>query len=124
MAEIVFKELSYAIVGAGMEVHTVLGSGFLENVYQIALAHEFTLRKIPFEAQKNLPVQYKDISIGDYVADFLVDEKIIVEIKAISNLNDSHEAQAHHYLAATGLRLAILMNFGSPSLQYKRILRG
>jgi len=124
MVEIIHKELSYAIVGAGMEVHNILGPGFLEAVYQIALAHEFTLRSIRFEAQKNLPVQYKDIPVGDYVADFLVEDQVIVEIKAISTLDKAHEAQAHHYLAATGLRLAILMNFGSPSLQYKRILRG
>jgi GxxExxY protein len=124
MVEIVHKELSYAIVGAGMEVHRILGPGFLVLVYQAALAHEFALRCIHFEAQKNLPVRYKDISIGDYIADFLVEDQIIVEIKAISNLTEAHEAQAHHYLAATGMRLAILMNFGSPSLQTKHILRG
>ncbi|MEW5868468.1 MAG: GxxExxY protein [Chloroflexota bacterium] len=121
--EIIHKDLSYAIVGAALEVHRVLGRGFLEAVYQKALEHEFSLRSIPFEAQKKLPVQYKDISIGEYIADFLVGDQVIVEIKAISALDKVHEAQAHHYLAATGLELAILLNFGAASLQQKRIVR-
>ena len=121
--EILYKELSYAIVGAAMEVHRILGPGFLESVYQAALAHEFTLRGIPFEQFRRLPVMYKGTLVGDYIADFVVNNQIIVEIKAVSSLNDAHEAQALNYLAATGFRLALLINFGAESLQRKRVVR-
>jgi GxxExxY protein len=123
MTKILFKELSYKIIGAAMEVHRILGPGFLEAVYEAALAHELTLRGIPFERQKKLPVTYKGQPVGYYVADFVVDGQIILELKAVSMLTKMHEAQAHNYLAATGLRLAILINFGADSLQQKRIVR-
>lgn len=123
MAEILYKELSYAVVGAAMEVHQQLGASFLEKVYQKALAHELTLRQIPFEQYKPLPVTYKGLLVGEYEADFMVDGKIILEIKAISALHPAHEAQAMHYLAATGYRLAILLNFGKESSQQKRVTR-
>ncbi len=124
MPEILFSALSYAIIGAAMEVHRILGPGFLEAVYQAALEHELTLRGIPFEAQKRLAVVYKDQIIGEYIADLVIDGKIILELKAVSKFTPTHEAQAHHYLAATGLHLAILLNFGAPSLEQKRIARG
>ncbi len=123
MTEIIHKDLSYAIIGAAMEVHKILGPGFLESVYESALAYEFDLRGIPYERQKHLPVSYKDKFIGDYIADMVVDNKIILELKAVSAISPAHEAQAHHYLTATGLKLAILLNFGSDSLQQKRIVR-
>jgi GxxExxY protein len=123
MTEILFKELSFAIIGAAMEVHRILGPGFLEAVYQAALEHELTLRDIPFEAQKRLAVTYKGRLVGDYVADLVVDGQIILELKAISALTKAHEAQAHNYLAATGLRLAILLNFGGRSLEQERVVK-
>ena len=123
MTEILFKELSFAIIGAAMEVHRILGPGFLEAVYQAALEHELTLRGIPFEAQKRLAVTYKGRLVGDYVADIVVDSQIILELKAISALTKALEAQAHNYLAATGLRLAILLNFGAKSLQQERVVK-
>ena len=123
MTEILFKELSYDVVGAVMEVHRTLGPGFLESVYEAALAHELTLRGIPFEQQKRLSIHYKAQQVGDYVADLVVDGAIILELKAVSRLTAVHEAQAHNYLAATGLRLAIILNFGAASLQQKRIVR-
>ncbi len=123
MVEIICKELSYAIVGAAMEVHRILGPGFLEAVYQKALAHELTLRGIRFEQFKRLPVYYKGVLVGEYEADFVIEDEIILELKAVSALTKAHEAQAHNYLAATGLRLAILLNFGADSLQQKRIVR-
>ena len=106
-----------------MEVHRLLGPGFIEAVYQTALAHELGLQGIPFEQQKRLTVKYKDVVAGDYIADFVIDEKIIVEIKAVSRLSSSHQAQALNYLSATGYDLAILINFGASSLQQQRVVR-
>ena len=123
MAEILHKEVSYAVVGAAMEVHRELGPGFLETVYQKALACELARCGIPIEEQKVLPVYYKDHLVGDYKADFVIDGKIIVELKSVSALNAAHEAQALHCLAATKMQLAILINFGASSLQTKRIVR-
>ena len=123
MAEILYRELSYAIVGAAMEVHRQLGPGFLESIYRKALIYELTLRGIPFEEHKGLSVYYKGELLGEFEADLIVDGKIILELKAVSGLNKAHEAQALNYLAATGLRLAILLNFGAPSLEYKRVIR-
>jgi len=123
MTELLYKESTFAVIGAAMEVHRILGPGFLESVYQIALARELTLRSIPFEQQKHLAVTYKDILVGEYIADVVVDGKFIVEIKAVSNWNPRHDAQAIHYLAATGMQLALLLNFGTGSLQHRRIVR-
>jgi len=123
MAEILFKELSYAVVGAAMEVHRALGAGFLESVYQAALAYELRLRSIPFEEQVRLPVYYKGQLVGEYIADFVIDGKIILEIKAVTELSDAHRAQAINYLAATGFELAILLNFGASKLQQERLVR-
>ena len=123
MAELIHKELSFRIVGAAMEVHRILGPGFLEAVYQSALAHELTLRQIPFVQYYRLPVTYKDKSVGEYEADFVVAGEIILELKAVSVLHPKHEAQAINYLTATGLKLAILLNFGADSLQHKRLVK-
>ncbi len=123
MAELLYKDLSFAIIGAAMEVHNVLGPGFLEAVYQVALEKELALRKISFEPRVKLPVAYKGELIGEYESDLVVDGKIIVELKSISRFNSAHEAQAIHYLTATGLQLALLINFGAGSLEYKRIIK-
>ena len=123
MVELLYKELTSAIIGAAMEEHGILGPGFLETVYQSALARELTLRGIPFEQQVHLPVSYKDVLVGEYIADFIIDGKLIVEIKAVSNFNSQHQAQAMHYLAATGCRLALLLNFGTGSLEHRRVIK-
>ncbi len=123
MVELLYQEVTFAIIGAAMEVHKILGPGYLEAVYQAALAHELTLRGIRFEQFKRLPVAYKGVSVGDYEADFVVEDKVILELKAISALNATHEAQALNYLAATGLRLALLLNFGAQSLQHRRLVK-
>jgi len=120
---ILYKELAYKIVGAVQKVHRVLGPGFLESVYEDALAHELTLRRIPFETQIPLPIVYKGVELGIYRPDVVVDKSIILEIKASSALVDAHAAQAIHYLTATGLHLAILLNFGKQSLEMKRIVK-
>jgi len=123
MAEYLYQELSYAVLGAAMEVHRVLGPGFLEFVYRQALAHELSLREISYSRETPLNVRYKGIQIGQYRTDFIIADKIILEIKAMNGLIPAHEAQALHYLAGTGLRLALLLNFGTESLQIKRLIR-
>jgi len=123
MTELLYKELTFKVIGSAMEVHRILGPGFLEAVYQGALERELNLRAIPFERKVKLPVIYKDVVIGDYEADLVIDKKFIVELKAVSKLNSSHQAQAMHYLAATGLRLALLLNFGAGSLKHRRVIK-
>ena len=123
MVELLYKQSTFAVIGAAMEVHTILGPGFLEAVYQTALERELTLRRIPFERKVKLPVTYKDLVIGEYEADLVVDKKFIVEIKAVSKFNASHQAQAMHYLTATGLRIALLLNFGTSSLEHRRVIK-
>ena len=81
------------------------------------------MRKILFDEQVHLPIAYKGELIGDYIADFVVDGKLIVEIKAVSRLSSAHQAQAMHYLTATGLRLALLLNFGAGSLEHRRVIK-
>jgi len=82
-----------------------------------------TLRGIPFGKQVELPVSYKDVMIGEYLADFIIDGRLIVEIKAVSNFHSQHQAQAMHYRAATGCRLALLLNFGTGSLEHRRVIK-
>jgi len=118
--EFLYKELTYAIIGAAMEVHRILGPGFLESVYEEALAHEFDLRGIPYRRQTRLAVRYKEIVAGEFRADFLVDGKVVVELKAIKTLTEGDEAQLLNYLKGTGYRVGLLLNFGAPSLEYER----
>ena len=115
---------SYAIIGAAMEVHRELGAGFLEAVYQAALSREFALRGIPFAAEVSLPVTYKGSLLPcAYVADFVCYESIVVETKAVSALAPAHQAQILNQLKATGYDLGLLINFGSPSLEHKRMVK-
>jgi GxxExxY protein len=123
MDEILFKELSYAILGAAMAVHTILGPGYLEAVYQGALAHELNLRGISAKREQHLPVTYKGVDVGYYVADFIVEDKIILELKATTKLTPQHKAQAINYLTTTGFKLALLINFGAKSLESERVIR-
>ena len=120
MTEILYKDLTYAIIGAAMEVHRILGPGFLEAVYEKALEIEFGARDIPFVCQKRLHVSYKGQIVGDYVADLVVDDKVIVELKAVKMLTNVHEAQLINYLKATDLRVGLLINFGASSLEHER----
>lgn len=114
---------TYAIIGAAMEVHRELGRGFLEAVYQEALAIEFSVRSIPFEREVMLPVHYKgEVLACSYRADFIAFREVIIEIKAIKQLTDIERSQAINYLRATGYTRALLLNFGSASLEYERIV--
>lgn len=121
---LIFSEESYAINGAAMHVHNVLGSGFLEAVYQEALEIEFQKRNIPYEREKELKITYEGKELQQtYRADFVCYGKIIVELKAVETIEGIHEAQVHNYLHATGFRLGLLFNFGSEDeLQRKRII--
>lgn len=121
--EVLFKKKSYEIIGACMEVHRELGCGFLEAVYQEALSIELYNRRIPFEKEKKIEIEYKGKKLQKYYsADFICYNQIIIELKALSSLRSEHSAQALNYLKATGKRLAIIVNFGEQSLSYKRIV--
>lgn len=118
----IYEELTRNIIGAAMEVHRTLGFGFLESVYEEALAVELPLRKIPFERQKEIDVFYKDRSVKQFKCDLFIDRAILVELKAIKDLTNIERAQVLNYLKASQLKLGLLINFGSASLQYKRII--
>ncbi len=124
MAEILFKDESYAIIGAAMEVYNVKGCGFLEPVYQECLMYELLDRTIPFVAKPSLALTYKTRTLkATYEPDFVCYEKIIVELKAVKVLADEHRAQVYNYLRATGFRLGLLINFCEhPKLIYERIV--
>ncbi len=123
MADIIYKEESYKIIGACFEVHKQLGPGFLESVYTEALESEFQKIDIPYEKEKKLQIFYGDQLMKKYFkADFICFDKIILEIKATDILIKAHVQQITNNVRATNLRLGILINFGSPSLTYKRII--
>lgn len=123
-SNILYKQESYEIVGACMEVHKQLGRGFLEIVYKDALTYEFQLRNIPFEREKKYNVPYKDIILNSYYfADFVMYGNIILEIKGVSGSSpDAFVKQTLNYLAVSKLKLGIIVNFGNESLEYKRVL--
>ena len=123
-AMIIYKEESYKIVGAAFKVYNGLGPGFLEAVYQEALEIEFQRQGIPYEREKDIKIFYDGIELKQsYRADFVCYDKIIVELKAVSTLDDTHHAQVYNYLHATGFKLGILLNFGySEGLEKDRIV--
>lgn len=122
--ELLYKDEVYAIIGAAIEVHRELGNGFLEAVYEEAMTIESGMRSIPFQTQVRLPIQYKDQRLKkEYIADYIGYGKIIVEFKCISKLSPVEEAQIIHYLKATGMRVGLLVNFGSrEKLEWKRFI--
>ena len=122
--DLAHSELTRAVIGAAMEVHSNLGPGFLESVYEAALAIEFNLRNVPYERQKAIPVIYKGERAREFFCDFLVDGKVLVELKSIQTITEAEEAQVLNYLKVTGLRVGLLINFGQSSLKYKRLVQG
>ena len=122
-ADLLYSDLTREIIGAAMEVHSTLGPGFLENVYEEALAVEFELRNIRFERQKNVDVFYKNVKIKNYVCDVMVENKVLIELKALNELTTNEHAQTLNYLKATGLKVGLLFNFGQKSLEYKRFIK-
>ncbi len=124
MAEgyIVEKELSYLIMQAAFEVHNALGPGFPEAIYEEAMNRELTRREINLERQKRVKVFYKDDPIGEFILDNIANGRVILEYKAVAEIAKIHEQQALSYLKATGLELAIVINFGSSRVQSSRVI--
>lgn len=124
MSQLIYKDEVYTIIGAAMEVHAILGTGFLEPVYQEAMEIECASRRIPFVSQQILQVRYKqNILKKEYIADMVCFEKIIVEFKALDSLAGRESSQVINYLKATGYKVGVLINFGSDTkLEWKRFV--
>ncbi len=123
VTELLYKKESYKIIGACMEVHKELGKGFSEIIYGDALEIEFKNSGIAYSREERFDISYKNLKLPHYYfADFVIENKIILEIKAIEVLTNSHLKQALNYLAASKLKLGILVNFGENSLKYKRVV--
>lgn len=116
-----YEELTKKIIGCAMRVHATMGNGFQEVIYQRALAIEMKHQGLSFEREKEMPVFYRDENIGTRRSDFFVENKIMVELKAITQLEEVHLAQAINYLEAYNMEIGLLLNFGSKSLEFKRV---
>ena len=121
MTEFLHKELSQKVIGAFYTVYKTLGYGFLEKVYENALAHELLLQKIEFKTQVPIEVYYKSQKVGFYIADILIEDSIILELKAAESLCPEHEFQLINYLKATNIEIGLLFNFGKEP-QFKRVI--
>lgn len=122
MNERIYGELTYKIIGIAMKVHSDLGSGFLEKVYENAMLVLLDKENINSEQQKEISINYYGKNVGNYIADILVDKKIIVELKTVDKLSDIHSAQLLNYLKATGIKVGLLINFKNSKLEYKRFV--
>ncbi|QNO13425.1 GxxExxY protein [Alkalicella caledoniensis] len=120
---LLYEKLSGQIINAAIEVHSILGTGLLEKSYERALIHELSIRGLKCINQVPIKLEYKNIDIGQYFADIIVEDKIILELKCVSTLNNEHMAQTIHYVNTTNYNLALLINFGSKKLEFKRILK-
>ncbi len=118
------NRLSEIVIGCTHEVSNSLGTGFLEKVYENALAYEIRQHGLKVEQQQELQVRYKNQLVGSYVADLIVANELLVELKVVSALDPVHKAQCLNYLRATGLKLCLLVNFGRPRAEFKRIIWG
>ncbi len=117
------EDLTRRIIGCAMRVHGTLGPGFLESVYQNALAHEMRKAGLCVDCEKRLQVTYDEIVVGDFFADMVVDGSILIENKAVQTLAPAHEVQLVNYLTATGIEIGLLLNFGTSRLEFKRKTR-
>ena len=115
------NDLTHKIIGASMQVHRVLGNGFQEVIYQRALAVEFNHIGISFEREKEMNIFYRDVQVGTRRVDFFIESSVMVELKAVSELEEAHKAQAINYLEAYGIANGLLINFGKTSLEFKRV---
>ena len=121
-SKLIFADLTYKVRGAIFEVYNILGYGHKEEVYQKALASELEKRQISFKKEMSLQVNYKDKNVGNYRPDFVIDDKVILEIKAVEFMPKSYEEQLVHYLKTTGFKVGLLVNFGQPKLYIKRLV--
>ena len=119
---IIYKDLSYKIIELALEVHNELGCGFLEKVYENALMILLDRENIPARQQAPADVYFQDKVVGQYFADIMVDNKLILELKTVDVIANIHKAQVLNYLRATGLKLGLILNFGKPRLEYKRLV--
>ncbi len=122
MNERIYGDLTYKIIGIAMKVHSDLGSGFLEKVYENAMMVLLEKEFIKAEQQKEIAIDYYGKNIGNYIADILVDEKVIIELKTVDKLTDIHSAQIINYLKATRVKIGLLINFKNSKLEYKRFI--
>ena len=120
--EIIEKELSYQIIQAAYEVFNALGPGFVEKIYEGGMYEELLRRNHKVERQKRIPIYFKGKQIGIHVLDLLVDERVILELKAVAEISPIHKKQALSYLKATGLELALIINFGANRMQSSRVV--
>jgi GxxExxY protein len=118
----VLNPLSKRIIGCGLRVAGTLGNGFLEKVYENALAHELRKAGLGIEQQRGITVMYDGVMVGEYFVDLLVEASILVELKTVAELSSTHRAQCLNYLRATGMHLCLLMNFGRPRLEVRRVV--
>lgn len=116
-----YDKLTYKVIGCSMKIHNILGNGFQEVIYQRCLAIELEKEKINFQREKEQAIYYEGIKVGTRKADFVIENKIIVELKAVINLEDLHLVQTKNYLVAYDFPIGLLINFGNQSLQYKKI---
>jgi GxxExxY protein len=117
-----FEALSNAVIGAAIEVHKELGPGFLEKIYEGALKIQLSEHDIQFESQREITVRFHDVEIGKHRLDLIIENQIILELKAVKELLDIHMAQLRSYLKATGIRTGLLINFSKPRIEIKRIV--
>jgi GxxExxY protein len=117
------RGLTYEIIGAAMELQQTAGPGYIELIYKNALIHELHRRSIETKTECEIRIVYKERTLGRHRLDLVVSDTVIVELKAVTAINDVHMAQTHSYLTATQLELALIVNFGGPSLSWKRVIR-
>lgn len=120
--QLIYSEITGPVIGAAMEIHKILGPGFLESVYEEAFAIELDLRNISYKRQYPIDIFYKEKLAKHFVCDFIIEDVVLVELKALSQLGDIEKAQVLNYLKATKLPVGLLLNFGAQSLEYKRFV--
>ncbi len=116
------RPITEKIIGAAFQVSNTLGAGFLEKVYENALVHELRKRGLQVAQQQSINVAYDGVIVGEYIADLVVESCVLVELKAVKEFDPTHEAQCINYLKATGMRICLLINFGKPQVDFKRIV--
>jgi|ERR1035437_2894396 GxxExxY protein len=122
-SDLIYKKDVFEIIGICMEIHRILGKGFNEVVYKDAMEYEFKCKEMAYEREKKFKIQYKDVILPrTYNADFVYDEKIILEVKAQQHVIDTHFKQTINYLAASKIKLGLIINFGEDSLKFKRVI--